>query len=100
MLFAIFAQDVENSLAARIDARPAHIKRLNELDAQNRLTLAGPHPHVSEEGFTGSLIVAEFSDLAAAQTWVSEDPYVSAGVYAQVTVKPFNNAFSAYKVNS
>ena len=100
MLFAIFAQDVENSLAARIDARPAHVKRLNELDAQNRLTLAGPHPHVSEEGFTGSLIVAEFSDLAAAQTWVSEDPYVSGGVYAQVTVKPFNNAFSAYKVNS
>ena len=100
MLFAIFAQDVENSLAARIDARPAHVKRLNELDAQNRLTLAGPHPHVSEEGFTGSLIVAEFSDLAAAQTWVSEDPYVSAGVYAQVTVKPFNNAFSTYKVNS
>ena len=100
MLFAIFAQDVENSLAARIDARPAHVERLNELDAQNRLTLAGPHPHVSEEGFTGSLIVAEFSDLAAAQTWVSEDPYVSAGVYAKVTVKPFNNAFSAYKVNS
>ena len=100
MLFAIFAQDVENSLAARIDARPAHVERLNELDSQNRLTLAGPHPHMSEEGFTGSLIVADFSDLAAAQTWVAEDPYVAAGVYAQVTVKPFNNAFLAYKVNS
>ena len=100
MLFAIFAQDEENSLAARIDARPAHVERLKQLDSQSRLTLAGPHPHESEEGFTGSLIVAEFSDLAAAQTWVAEDPYVAAGVYAQVTVKPFNNAFSAYKVNS
>jgi|TARA_B110000503_G_scaffold18622_2_gene27515 uncharacterized protein YciI len=100
MLFAIIAQDVENSLTARLAARPAHVERLQDLDAQSRLTLAGPHPHASEDGFTGSLVVAEFADLASAQAWVAEDPYVAAGVYAQVTVKPFKNAFSAYKVNS
>jgi uncharacterized protein YciI len=89
MLFAIIAQDVENSLAARLEVRPAHIERIKELDAQNRLTLAGPHPHASAEGFTGSLIVAEFADLAAAKAWAAEDPYVAAGVYSQVTIKPF-----------
>jgi uncharacterized protein YciI len=89
MLFAFIAQDVENSLTARLEARPAHVERLKELDAQNRLTLAGPHPHASEEGFTGSLIVAEFADLAAAKAWAAEDPYVAAGVYSQVTIKPF-----------
>ena len=95
MLFAIISQDVESSLTARLEARPAHVERLKALDSQNRLTLAGPHPHASEEGFTGSLVVAEFSDLATAQAWAAEDPYVAAGVYAQVTVKPFKQAFPA-----
>ena len=95
MLFAIISQDVEDSLAARLEARPAHVERLKVLDSQNRLTLAGPHPHASEEGFTGSLVVAEFADLATAQAWAAEDPYVAAGVYAQVTVKPFKQAFPA-----
>jgi uncharacterized protein YciI len=95
MLFAIIAQDVENSLTARLESRPAHVERLKELDAQNRLTLAGPHPHASEEGFTGSLIVAEFIDLAAAKLWAAEDPYVAAGVYSQVTIKPFKKVFPA-----
>jgi len=95
MLFAIIAQDVENSLTARLEARPAHVERLKVLDSQNRLTLAGPHPHTSEEGFTGSLVVAEFIDLETAQTWAAEDPYVAAGVYAQVTVKPFKQVFPA-----
>ena len=95
MLFAFIAQDVENSLAARLEARPAHVERLKELDAQNRLTLAGPHPHASEEGFTGSLIVAEFTDLAAAKAWAAEDPYVAAGVYSQVTIKPFKKVLPA-----
>jgi|TARA_B110000967_G_C18649002_1_gene442366 uncharacterized protein YciI len=95
MLFAIIAQDVENSLTARLEARPAHVERLKVLDSQNRLTLAGPHPHASEEGFTGSLVVAEFIDLETAQAWAAEDPYVAAGVYAQVTVKPFKQVFPA-----
>jgi uncharacterized protein YciI len=95
MLFAIISQDVEDSLAARLEARPAHVERLKALDAQHRLTLAGPHPHASEEGFTGSLVVAEFADLATAQAWAAEDPYVAAGVYAEVTVKPFKQAFPA-----
>jgi hypothetical protein len=95
MLFAIIAQDVENSLTARLEARPAHVERLKVLDSQNRLTLAGPHPHTSEEGFTGSLVVAEFIDLETAQAWAAEDPYVAAGVYAQVTVKPFKQVFPA-----
>ena len=89
MLFAIIAQDVEDSLSARLKARPAHVERLKALDVQNRLVLAGPHPHAVEEGFTGSLIVADFSDLAAAQAWAAQDPYVAAGVYSEVTVKPF-----------
>jgi uncharacterized protein YciI len=95
MLFAIIAQDVDNSLTARLEARPAHVERLKVLDAQNRLTLAGPHPHALEEGFTGSLIVADFSDLAAAQAWAAVDPYVAAGVYSKVTVKPFKKVFPA-----
>tara|TARA_B100000780_G_C20692736_1_gene275509 strand:- start:190 stop:492 length:303 start_codon:yes stop_codon:yes gene_type:complete len=99
MLFAIIAQDVENILAARLGARPAYVERLNLLDAQNRLTLAGPHPHATEEGFTGSLIVAGFSELASAQAWAAKDPYIAVGVYAEVTVKPFKNAFPTYRVN-
>jgi uncharacterized protein len=89
MLFAIISEDVADSLPLRMGARPAHIERLQLLQQQGRLTLAGPHPLVDEEGFSGSLVVAEFDDLASAQAWADDDPYITAGVYANVTVKPF-----------
>lgn len=94
MLYAIIAQDIENSLEKRLGARPAHIERLEQLKAEGRLILAGPHPSIDSEdpgtnGFSGSLIVAEFVSLEEAQAWADEDPYIEAGVYAQVTVKPF-----------
>jgi uncharacterized protein YciI len=98
MLYAIISQDVEDSLAKRLQARPAHLERLNILQNQGRLILAGPHPAIDAEdpgpaGFTGSLVVAEFSSLDAAQEWADADPYMAAGVYAQVTVKPFKKVF-------
>lgn len=98
MLYAIIAQDREASLKRRIEARPLHLKRLEALQDDGRLLLAGPHPAIDcddpgPSGFTGSLIVAEFPDLASAQAWADADPYVSAGVYAQVTVKPFKKVF-------
>lgn len=94
MLYAIISQDVDNSLEKRLAARPAHLERLNQLKDEGRLVLAGPHPAIDSEdpgpaGFTGSLVVAEFDSLDAAQTWADQDPYIEAGVYAQVTVKPF-----------
>ncbi|MEX1670729.1 YciI family protein [Zhongshania guokunii] len=94
MLYAVISEDVENSLAKRLETRAAHIARLQELKSQGRLVLAGPHPAIDSEdpgeaGFTGSLIVAEFSSLADAQQWADSDPYISAGVYARVTVKPY-----------
>ena len=94
MLYAIIAEDIPNSLEKRLANRPAHLARLNALQHQGRLILAGPHPAIDSAdpgpaGFTGSLIVAEFSDLAAAKTWAEADPFVSAGVYASVVVKPF-----------
>jgi uncharacterized protein YciI len=94
MLYAIISQDVDNSLEKRLAARPAHLERLNQLKDEGRLVLAGPHPAIDSEdpgpaGFTGSLVVAEFDSLEAAQTWADQDPYIEAGVYAQVTVKPF-----------
>ena len=94
MLYAIIAEDIPNSFEKRMHARPAHLARLNALQNQGRLILAGPHPAIDSAdpgpaGFTGSLIVAEFSDLAAAKTWAEADPFVSAGVYANVVVKPF-----------
>ena len=95
MLYAIIALDRENSLADRLQARPAHLERLQELQAGGRLVLAGPHPAMDspdpgDAGFSGSLVVAEFPSLDAARAWADTDPYVSAGVYAQVAVKPFN----------
>ena len=95
MLYAIIYQDVENSLEKRKLARPDHVDRLNQLQDQGRLLLAGPHPSIDvsepgEEGFSGSLIVAQFEDLEAASDWADADPYVSAGVYSSVIVKPFN----------
>ncbi len=94
MLYAIISEDITDSLPLRLKARPAHIERLNELKNQGRLILAGPHPAIDstdpgEAGFTGSLVVAEFADLQSAQAWADADPYVVAGVYANVTVKPF-----------
>ena len=94
MLYAIIATDVANSLEARLAARPAHLERLQQLNAQGRMVLAGPHPAIDSNdpgaaGFSGSLIVAEFESLNAAQAWAEADPYVAAGVYANVSVKPF-----------
>ena len=94
MLYAIIAQDNANSLEQRLAARPAHLERLQTLQAEGRLVLAGPHPAIDSEdpgpaGFSGSLIVAEFSSLEDAQAWANADPYVAAGVYSQVTIKPF-----------
>ena len=95
MLYAIMSQDVENSLEKRIGARPDHIARLNKLQDEGRLVLAGPHPSIDvsepgEAGFSGSLIVAKFDDLQEARNWADADPYVSAGVYSSVVVNPFN----------
>ena len=94
MWYAIVAEDVENSLEARMTARPAHLARLTELQSQGKLLLAGPFPAIDSQdpgpaGFSGSLIVAEFADLASAKNWAEADPFVIAGVYANVTVKPF-----------
>ncbi|MFQ6572677.1 YciI family protein [Pseudomonas sp. UM16] len=94
MLYAIIASDVTDSLEKRLAARPAHIERLQQLKEQGRIVLAGPHPAIDSNdpgaaGFTGSLIVAEFDSLAAAQAWADADPYIAAGVYAEVIVKPF-----------
>ena len=94
MLYAIISEDVANSLPLRKQARADHLARLETLKEQGRLILAGPHPAVDsndpvEAGFTGSLVVAEFPSLEAAQQWADADPYIAAGVYAGVTVKPF-----------
>lgn len=98
MLYSIFAYDVPNSLSKRQGARPAHIERLQLLSDQNRLIVAGPNPAIDsndpgEAGFSGSLIVAKFDSLADAQAWAKADPYVTAGVYASVDVKPFKQVF-------
>ena len=98
MLYAIVGDDIANSLERRLAARPAHLARLNELDATGRLVLAGPCPAIDSPdpgpaGFSGSLIVAEFESLADAQGWADADPYVAAGVYARVTVRPFRQVF-------
>lgn len=96
MLYAIMAVDVPNSLASRQAARPEHLKRLEQLQTQGRLILTGPHPlsdAPSPGGFSGSLIVAEFASLSAAQAWAKQDPFSLAGVYESVTVKPFMQVF-------
>ncbi|QQD19792.1 YciI family protein [Spongiibacter nanhainus] len=94
MLYAIISEDVENSLEKRQGARADHIARLEQLKAEGRLVLAGPHPAIDSEdpgeaGFTGSLVVAEFSSLDEAQQWADADPYITAGVYQRVVVKPY-----------
>lgn len=94
MLYAILCEDVPDSLPLRMAARPAHLERLQAMVDAGRIILAGPHPAVDSAdpgaaGFTGSLIVASFDTLQEAQAWADADPYVSAGVFARVTVKPF-----------
>lgn len=94
MLYAFICEDLPGTLAQRMQARPEHLARLEALRDEGRLVLAGPHPAIESEtpgeaGFTGSLVVAEFESLAAAQAWADADPYVEAGVYAQVLIKPF-----------
>lgn len=94
MWYAIIAEDVPNSLEKRVTARPEHLARLTALQDTGRLLLAGPFPAIDSDdpgsaGFSGSLIVAEFFDLTAAKTWADADPFIAAGVYTNVTVKPF-----------
>lgn len=94
MFYAIISQDVENSLEKRMGARPDHLARLEALKEAGRLLIAGPHPAIDsdnpgEAGFTGSLVVAEFDSLEEAQAWADADPYITAGVYDKVIVKPF-----------
>jgi uncharacterized protein YciI len=98
MLYAIIATDVPDSLQDRLAARPAHLARLDQLKSEGRLVLAGPHPAVDSNdpgaaGFTGSLVVAEFDSLNAAEQWAAADPYKAAGVYGDVVVKPFKQVY-------
>ncbi len=98
MLYAIMSTDIENSLSRRVQARPDHLARLELLQNEGRLILAGPHPCIDsndpgEAGFSGSLVVAEFETLSDAQDWADQDPYIKAGVYEKVTVKPFKKVF-------
>ena len=98
MYYAILCEDVDNSLPLRQGARPDHLARLQALADQGKLLAAGPHPALDTEdpgeaGFTGSLVIAEFNSLEAATSWADADPYVSAGVYSSVSVKPFKRVF-------
>ncbi|MGI9203173.1 MAG: YciI family protein [Woeseiaceae bacterium] len=94
MWYAIISEDVKDSLARRMEARDAHLKRLNDLLDQGRLLIAGPHPAIDANdpggaGFSGSLVVVDFPSLEEAQHWADDDPYIAAGVYQSVVVKPF-----------
>ena len=98
MLYAIISTDVADSLEKQLLARPDHVKRLQALQELGRLVLAGPHPAIDSDnpgaaGFTGSLVVAEFESVEDAQCWADADPYIHAGVYASVIVKPFKKVF-------
>ena len=94
MWYAFICEDTPNSLPLRMETRSAHIARLTALKEEGRLLLAGPCPAIDSEdpgeaGFTGSLVIAEFASLEDAQAWADDEPYLAAGVYQQVTVKPF-----------
>ncbi len=100
MLYVFIAEDIPGTLDKRLAARPEHLARLQALQADGRLILAGPCPAIDSPdpgpaGFSGSLIVAEFPSLSEAEAWAAADPYVAAGVYARVTVKPFKKALPA-----
>ncbi|GAC28692.1 YciI family protein [Brumicola pallidula] len=94
MWYIIYAEDVDNSLALRLKARPAHLERISALVDEGRILVAGPTPAIDSEdpaeaGFTGSLIIAQFESLGDAKAWADADPYVSGGVFKSVTVKPY-----------
>lgn len=98
MLYAIIGEDVADSLEKRKSVRDQHIARLQQLQDEGRMVLAGPNPAIDSAdpgpaGFTGSIIIAEFESLDAAQDWAEADPYIEAGVYEKVTVKPFKQVF-------
>jgi len=94
MLYAIFGEDAPDTAEKRRQARPAHLRRVEQLKHEGRLIVAGPHPAIDSDdpgpaGFTGSLIIAEFDSLADAESWAAADPYVTEGVFARTAVKPF-----------
>ena len=94
MWYAIISEDVADSQALRAAARGEHLARLERLQAEGRLLVAGPHPAIDaaepgDAGFSGSLVIAEFDSLEAARAWADDDPYMAAGVYARSVVKPF-----------
>ncbi len=98
MYYVIFAQDIPNSLEKRLAVREKHLERLKQLQAEDRLLTAGPNPAIDDEnpgeaGFTGSTVIAKFNSLEEAKQWASQDPYVEAGVYGEVIVKPFKKVF-------
>lgn len=98
MYYVIFAQDIPNTLEKRLAVREKHLARLTQLQAEDRLLTAGPNPAIDDEnpgeaGFTGSTVIAKFDSLEAAKQWASQDPYVEAGVYGEVIVKPFKKVF-------
>ncbi|AMG29601.1 hypothetical protein AL542_03780 [Grimontia hollisae] len=100
MWYVIFSQDVENSLPLRLQVREQHLARLRELDAEGRLLIAGPNPAVDSEdpgesGFTGSTVIAKFDNLDDAKRWADADPYIAAGVYKDIIVKPFKKVLPA-----
>ncbi|PKF50844.1 YciI family protein [Enterovibrio nigricans] len=100
MWYVIFSQDVENSLPLRMQVRELHLARLRALESEGRLLVAGPNPAVDSEdpgeaGFTGSTVIAQFNSLEEAQTWADADPYIDAGVYKDVIVKPFKKVLPA-----
>ena len=98
MYYVIFAQDKPNTLAQRLAVREQHLARLKQLQAEERLLTAGPNPTIDDEtpgeaGFTGSTVIAQFESLQAAKDWAAQDPYVEAGVYGDVIIKPFKKVF-------
>ncbi len=98
MYYVIFAQDKPNTLAKRLSVRPQHLARLQQLQDEGRLLTAGPNPAIDDEnpgeaGFTGSTVIAQFDNLEQAQMWANQDPYIEAGVYGKVIVKPFKKVF-------
>ena len=100
MFYLIYSEDVKNSLEKRLSVRELHIARLTTLEAEGRLLVAGPCPAIDsndpgDAGFTGSLIIAEFNSLELAQAWADADPYIAAGVYEKVTVKPYKKVLPA-----
>lgn len=98
MYYVIFAQDTPNSLEKRLAVREKHLARLQALQTEDRLLTAGPNPAIDSEnpgdaGFSGSTVIAKFASLEEAKAWASADPYVEAGVYGEVIIKPFKKVF-------